>query len=148
MSDSVSEKNSGENSVENDGFARADAASTVDHEHRYVDAPDGSDGAARDIADVPAVEVINTVAVHLMSAAAVTCGLADDPDNQRDLAEARTLITALAGLVIASAPDIGGHHARALRDGLRSLQLAFREASPIPDAPGQGPGEKYTGPVN
>ena len=66
MSDSVSEKNSGENSVENDGFARADAASTVDHEHRYVDAPDGSDGAARDIADVPAVEVINTVAVHLM----------------------------------------------------------------------------------
>ena len=29
----------------------------------------------RDIADVPAVELINTVAVHLMSAAAVKLGL-------------------------------------------------------------------------
>jgi hypothetical protein len=35
-----------------------------------------------------------------------------------------------------------------LRDGLRSVQLAFREASTYPDAPGAGPGEKYTGPVN
>ncbi len=107
-----------------------------------------SDAAARDIADVPAVEVINTVAVHLLSAAAVKCGLADDPERQLDLDEARKLITALAGLVTASAPDLGGHHARALRDGLRSVQLAFREASAIPDAPGQGPGEKLTGPVN
>lgn len=139
-------------SASQSAFGNIDGAAgrtpSVDHEHRYVDAPDGSDGAARDIADVPAVEVINTVAVHLMSASAVACGLADDPDNQRDLAEARKLITALAGLVTAAAPDIGGHHARALRDGLRSLQLAFREASPIPDAPGQGPGEKYTGAVN
>ena len=31
----------------------------------------------RDIGEVPAVEVINTVAVHLMSAAAVKCGLAE-----------------------------------------------------------------------
>ena len=30
---------------------------------------------------------------------------------------------------------------------LRSLQLAFRETSMIPDAPGAGPGEKFTGPV-
>ena len=44
---------------------------------------------ARDIADVPAVEVINTVAVHLLSAAAVKLGLADDPENQLDLDEAR-----------------------------------------------------------
>ncbi len=101
----------------------------------------------RDIADVPAVEVINTVAVHLLSAAAVKCGLADDPQTQLDLDEARKLITALAGLVVAAAPEIGDVHARALRDGLRSLQLAFREASPIPDAPGQGPGEKWTGSV-
>ncbi len=36
---------------------------------------------ARDIADVPAVEVINTVAVHLLSAAAVKVGLADDPEH-------------------------------------------------------------------
>jgi hypothetical protein len=39
-------------------------------------------------------------------------------------------------------------HARPLRDGLRSVQLAFREASAIPDAPGKGPGEKWTGPVS
>ena len=48
---------------------------------------------------------------------------------------------------MASAPEIGDQHARALRDGLRSLQLAFREASSIPDAVGKGPGEKLTGPV-
>jgi hypothetical protein len=103
---------------------------------------------ARDIADVPAIEVINTVAVHLLSAAAVKLGLADDPDSQLDLDEARKLIISLAGLVTAAAPEIGDQHARPLRDGLRSLQLAFREASTFPDAPGQGPGEKYTGPVN
>ena len=107
----------------------------------------GSD-AARDIADVPAVEVINTVAIHLLSAAAVKCGLADDPQSQTDLDEARKLINSLAGLVTAAAPELGDHHARPLRDGLRSVQLAFREASVIPDAPGKGPGEKYTGPVN
>jgi hypothetical protein len=104
--------------------------------------------ATRDIADVAAVEIITTAAVHLMSAAAVKCGLADNPDEQIDLDEARKLITALAGLVTASAPDISDMHARSLRDGLRSLQLAFREASSIPDPIGQGPGEKYTGPVN
>lgn len=38
--------------------------------------------AARDIAEVPAVELINTVAVHLLSAAAVKVGLADDPDRK------------------------------------------------------------------
>ena len=104
--------------------------------------------ATRDIADVAAVEIITTAAVHLMSAAAVKCGLAEDPDPQIDLDEARKLITALAGLVTAAAPDIADMHARSLRDGLRSLQLAFREASAIPDAIGEGPGEKYTGPVN
>jgi hypothetical protein len=107
------------------------------------------DPEIRDIAEVPAVEVINTVAVHLLSAAAVKCGLADDPDaaSQRDLDEARKLIDALGGLVTASAPHVGDHHARALRDGLRSVQLAFREASPVPDPIGKGPGEKWTGPV-
>jgi Domain of unknown function (DUF1844) len=104
--------------------------------------------AARDIAEVPAVEVITTTAVHLMSAAAVKCGLADDPAHQTDLDEARKLIDALAGLVTASARHIGDQHARSLRDGLRSLQLAFREASTFPDEIGKGPGESYTGPVN
>ena len=75
-------------------------------------------------------------------------GLADDPEQQTDLDEARKLITSLAGLVTAAATEIGDQHARPLRDGLRSVQLAFREASAIPDAPGKGPGEKYTGPVN
>ena len=27
------------------------------------------------------------------------------------------------------------------------LQVAFRESSAVPDEPGHGPGEKYTGPV-
>ncbi|MBO1737164.1 DUF1844 domain-containing protein [Leifsonia sp. TF02-11] len=102
----------------------------------------------RDIAEVPAVEVITTTAVHLMSAAAVKVGLADDPQQQTDLDEARKLIDALAGLVTASAQHLGDQHARSLRDGLRSLQLAFREASPFPDEIGKGPGEKYTGPVS
>lgn len=108
------------------------------------------EGQVRDISEVPAVELINTVAVHLMSAAAVKLGLADDPDAAADidLDEARKLITALAGLVTAAAGEVGDQHARPLRDGLRSLQLAFREESAIPDAPGKGPGEKWTGPVN
>jgi hypothetical protein len=96
--------------------------------------------AARDIAEVPAVEIITAAAVNLLSAAAIKCGLSDDPENETDLDEARKLINALAGLISDS-------HARPLRDGLRSVQLAFREASAIPDEPGKGPGEKYTGSV-
>ena len=112
-----------------------------------------ADAATRDIADVAAVEIITTAAVHLMSAAAVKCGLSADSGarsgaDDLDLDEARKLITALAGLITAAAPDLGNQHARSLRDGLRSLQLAFREASPYPDAPGEGPGEKLTGYVS
>lgn len=108
-----------------------------------------SERALRDIAEVPAAEVVTTLAVHLMSAAAVKLGLGEGPDAaaETDLAEARTLITALAGLVVASAPDIGNMHAAPLRDGLTALQRAFREMSAIPDAAGEGPGEKWTGPV-
>jgi hypothetical protein len=126
-----------------DAFGRPidDTLGTVD--------PESVAPEIRDIAEVPAVELINTVAVHLMSAAAVKLGLGDGPDaaSEIDLDEARKLITSLAGLVTAAAPEISDSHARPLRDGLRSLQLAFREASPIPDAVGAGPGEKYTGPV-
>jgi len=103
----------------------------------------------RELAEIPAVEVITRSAVMLMSAAAEKLGLsADDPDDSphRDLDEARRLIAALAGLVTASAEYLGPH-AGPVRDGLKSLQLAFREASAAPDEPGQGPGEKYTGPV-
>ncbi|MEU6808706.1 DUF1844 domain-containing protein [Streptomyces sp. NPDC046831] len=108
------------------------------------------DAMTRDIAEVPAVEVIVTVAVNLMSAAAVKLGLApqeDGGDDHKDLDEARKLITALAGLLDASTTEISSFHAAPLRDGLKSLQLAFREASVVPDEPGRGPGEKYTGPV-
>ncbi|MBN9186141.1 MAG: DUF1844 domain-containing protein [Microbacterium sp.] len=114
---------------------------------RWEEQERAAESATRDIAEVGAVEVITTTAVHLMSAAAVKVGLADDPGAQLDLDEARKLINALAGLVSAGAPEISDMHARSLRDGLRSLQLAFREASVIPDPIGQGPGEKWTGPV-
>jgi hypothetical protein len=108
-----------------------------------------AESAQRDIADVPAVELVTTVALHLMSAAAVKLGLGEGPQAaaERDLAESRILITALAGLVTASAADLGSMHAAPLRDGLTALQRAFREGSPYPDPPGQGPGERFTGPV-
>ena len=115
-----------------------------------TDTPDeadpGGSAAARDLADVPAVEVVSTLAVHLMTAAAIRCGLGESPraEEEVDLAEARILITALAGLVTAAAPDIGSQHAAPLRDGLSALQRAFREASPIPDPPGEGPGERLS----
>ncbi|HQZ86098.1 MAG TPA: DUF1844 domain-containing protein [Actinomycetota bacterium] len=115
-----------------------------------VDASGAAD-ARRDIAEVPAVEVITTACIHLASAAAVKCGLGAGDDAtvaaEQDLDEARKLITALAGLVTASAPDLGTFHAGPLRDALKALQLAFREASDYPDPPGQGPGERFTGPV-
>ncbi len=104
---------------------------------------------SRELADIPAVEVISRAAVMLMSSAAEKLGLADDDPAQspyRDLDEARRVITALAGLITASAEYLG-LHAGPLRDGLQALQRAFREASVQPDEPGSGPGEKYTGPV-
>ncbi|MDR6865439.1 hypothetical protein J2Y69_000021 [Microbacterium resistens] len=122
-------------------------ASTDDRHEHWERQEEAASAATRDIAHVPAVEVITTTAVHLMSAAAVKVGLADDPENQIDLDEARKLINSLAGLITAGAPEISDMHARSLRDGLRSLQLAFREASVIEDPIGQGPGEKWTGPV-
>lgn len=123
---------------------------TADESINNFPSNDVTDEAIRDISEVAAVEVIVTAAVHLMSAAAVKCGLADTPDAQdlKDLDEARKLINALAALIVTSAPDIGNQHARSLRDGLRSLQLAFREASLIPDPLGEGPGEKFTGAVS
>lgn len=105
--------------------------------------PDDRLPGDRELADIPAGEVISRAAVMLMSAAAEQLGLAsadpDDPEH-RDLDEARTLITALAGLLQASLPDLGPH-AAAFREGLQSLQKAFREYSIFPDEPGTGPGE-------
>ena len=114
--------------------------------------PDGTDGTdergpddaeGRDLADVPAVEVITRAAVMLMSATAEKLGLGPDAGaaQRLDLDEARRLLEALAGLVRAAEPGLGLHRAP-LRDGLRALQAAFREASPFPDPPGAGPGEQ------
>lgn len=108
-----------------------------------------TDDNVRELSDVPSVEVISRAAVMLMSSTAEKLGLSEDePESApgRDLDEARRLITALAGLVTASVEYLGPH-AAPIRDGLQSLQRAFREASADPDPPGQGPGEKYTGPV-
>lgn len=119
--------------------------------HRAEQAPDGRRGRrspepnVRDLVDVPAAEVIARVAVMLMSAAAEQLGLgSDDPGRppHRDLDQARTLITALAGLVNAATPDLGPH-AAAFRDGLAGLRGAFREFSVLPDPPGRGPGEQH-----
>ena len=130
-----------EGDVSQEGEVSQDAAATQDA------APDGSSeqevAAARDIAEVPAVEVITSAALHLMSAAAVKTGLAEEGEALQDLDEARKLIHALAGLVTAARGDLGVH-AAPLRDGLASLQAAFREASRVPDAPGEGPGERFT----
>lgn len=111
---------------------------------------DDVESQVREIHEVPAAEVIATTAVHLMTAAAVKVGLGDMPNAREhiDLDEARKIITALAGLIVAGAADMGSAHAAPLRDGLRTLQLAFRDESVVQDPPGQGPGEKYTGPVN
>lgn len=125
-----------------------------------TETPDSPDHAAspdhtavsddvRDLADIPAVEVISRAAVMLMSSAAEKLGLADenpDESTRRDLDEARRVITALAGLVTASVEYLGPH-AGPIREGLQALQRAFRETSAVPDEPGMGPGEKYTGPV-
>ena len=122
-------------------------AGSADSQERASDADDSHN--VRELVDVPSIEVISRAAVMLMSSAAEKLGLGeDDPDTapSRDLDEARRIITALAGLVTASSEYLG-LHAAPIRDGLQSLQRAFREASVEPDPPGQGPGEKYTGPV-
>ena len=101
--------------------------------------------AARDLAQLAAVEIVSLHAVDLMTAAALKLGLFEGGDEHRDLAEARILIDVLAGFTDAAARNIGHHHAAPLRDGLSSLQKAFREYSAIQDEAGAGPGERYTG---
>jgi hypothetical protein len=97
--------------------------------------------ATEELAVVPAVEIISRAAVMLMSAAAEKLGLTSIGEPDIDLDEARRLITSLAGLVAASQGFLGIHR-QPLRDGVRTLQAAFREASSYPDEPGEGPGEQ------
>jgi hypothetical protein len=102
---------------------------------------DTLDLEVRQLAAVPAAEVISRAAVLLMNASAEKLGLVPGEEPDLDLDDARVLITALAGLLAAAQDDVGPHR-QPLRDGLRTLQDAFREASVYPDAPGEGPGEK------
>ncbi len=117
-------------------------ADLPNHEH-----PDGGSDSSlspdrvRELATIPAVEVITRASVMLMSAAAEKLGLAADGAEYLDLDEARRLIDAYAGLLGAAQADLGIHR-QPLRDGLLALQKAFREASDYPDEPGHGPGEK------
>lgn len=94
----------------------------------------------RDLGESPSADAISRAAVVLIRAAAETLGLTSDVEPVIELDEARRLITALAGLLAASQEHLGGHR-QALRDGLTTLQRAFRQASAHPDALGQGPGE-------
>jgi hypothetical protein len=103
--------------------------------------------AARDLQALSAVEILGAHLVDLMTAAAVKTGVYEGGEQAQDLADARILIDALAGFVTAAVPHLGSSHAAPLRDGLKSLQVAFAEALPVPDAPGSGPGERFTGPV-
>ncbi|MDQ1752860.1 MAG: hypothetical protein QOE71_3916 [Pseudonocardiales bacterium] len=114
-------------------------ATSVSADVPIPDQPD--DRQIRELAQIPAVEVITRASVMLMSAAAEKLGLAEDGDQFKDLDEARRLIEAYAGLLGAAQADLGVHR-QPLRDGLKALQEAFREASTFPDEPGQGPGEK------
>ncbi len=134
------------------GYDRIAPGASIRNPARYslISMTDELDPPVRDLADIPAVEVISRAAVMLMSSAAEKLGLAEEtPDSGAgvDLDEARRVITALAGLVTASVEYLGPH-AGPIREGLQALQRAFREASSVPDAPGMGPGEKYTGPVH
>ena len=97
--------------------------------------------SARDIAEVPALEIISTAALHLMSSAAVHLGLAEDLPDHKDLDEARTLIEALAGLVIAGAPRLGHHHARRCATGCAPCSWPSARPRRSRTPPGEGPGE-------
>ena len=87
-----------------------------------------------------------------MSAAAVKCGLAPDGPTGRgsahlDLDEARKLITALAALVTASAPDIGNQHARVPARRAALAPARVPRGLRLPRRTRRGPGEKFTGSV-
>jgi hypothetical protein len=98
------------------------------------------DASVRELATIPADAVVGRAAVMLINASAERLGLVPGEEPDLDLAEARQLITALAGLLAASLDQLGDQR-QPLLDGLRTLQDAFRAASVHPDEPGAGPGE-------
>ena len=99
--------------------------------------------SAWDLASLSAYDILVAHITNLMTAAAVKTGLYEGGEEQQDLADARILIDALAGLFDGALPHLGSQHAAPLRDGLQSLQAAFAERSPVADPPGQGPGERF-----
>jgi hypothetical protein len=84
--------------------------------------------ALRDIADVPAIEVITTTALHLMSAAAVKCGLgADEADaRHQDLDEVEVRLLCQTKRVL------DAHDADLLAVGAN--QAHFRDPDALVDA--------------
>ena len=100
--------------------------------------------AIGDLNRLAAVAIIGRHVADLATACAVKLGLYAEVEQNRDLAEARILIEALAGLIDGAAPH-SGTHATTLRETLKQLQQAFRHYSIVQDEPGSGPGEKYTG---
>ena len=100
--------------------------------------------AIGDLNRLAAVAIIGRHVADLATACAVKLGLYAEVETDRDLAEARILIEALAGLIDGAAPH-SGTHATTLRETLRQLQQAFRHYSLIQDEPGTAPGERYTG---
>ena len=131
------------------GGSSTPGSSSAEHPRDAIPLPDHGfdtlDAPVRELAAVPAVEVVSRAAVMLMSASAEKLGLAPGEEPDIDLDEARVLIGALAGLLAASQDRLGPHR-QPLREGLRALQRAFREACAHPDPPGEGPGETFLRP--
>ena len=116
------------------------------NEHAATGADALASDAVRELADIPAVEVITRAAVMLMSAAAEKLGLAEDGAQYVDRDEARRLITALAGLYAAAAEDLGAHR-QPIRSAIKALQAAFAEGAVSPAPPRHGPGERHLPPA-
>jgi hypothetical protein len=119
-------------------------SASQDHPRHAIPLPDHGfetlDAPVREVASVPAVEVVRQVAVVLISSAAEKLGLETNAEPDIDLDDARRLIDALAGL-LAGGQSYLGPHLQPLRDALLTLQKAYREASVRQDEPGKGPGE-------
>jgi hypothetical protein len=111
-----------------------DAIPLPDHGFETLDVP------VRELASVPAVEVVRRAAVVLISAAGEKLGLETGTEPDIDLDDARRLIDALAGL-LSGGQSYLGPHLQPLRDALLTLQKAYRETSVRQDEPGKGPGE-------
>ena len=86
-----------------------------------ADAPDHIDDEIRDISDVPAVELINTVAVHLMSAAAVGAFGLQQPAVLAMLTAALSNLVSNVPAVMLLLPVASGAHLGATLDAIRGL---------------------------